>query len=395
MATLRVAIVAGETSGDTLGAGLMAALRQRCRAIEFLGVAGPAMRAAGCEGLADAHELAVMGLIDPLKQLPRLLRLRSMLIERIEAWQPEVFIGIDSPAFNLGLAARFKARGIATVQYVSPQVWAWRPGRVRRIARCCDLVLCLLPFEPEFYRNHAVRAEFVGHPLADQIPLLPDRNAARATLGLEAQQTVLALLPGSRLGEVQRLAAPFLAAAIEMAQRRAGLTLLAPMANALVRAEFERALARLPAAARLLDLRILDGHSRDALTAADAALVTSGTATLEALLCRCPMVVAYRFGAVTFLLLKTLRLVRLPYFSLPNLLAGTALVPEFLQQAVTGGNLAGALERALDDAPYREYLQREFLQVHQSLRAGGASSAAEAVLRLLRDKGLEAEGLRH
>jgi lipid-A-disaccharide synthase len=395
MATLRVAIVAGETSGDTLGAGLMAALRQRCRAIEFLGVAGPAMRAAGCEGLADAHELAVMGLIDPLKQLPRLLRLRSMLIERIEAWQPDVFIGIDSPAFNLGLAARFKARGIATVQYVSPQVWAWRPGRVRRIARCCDLVLCLLPFEPEFYRNHAVRAEFVGHPLADQIPLLPDRNAARATLGLEAQQTVLALLPGSRLGEVQRLAAPFLAAAIEMAQRRAGLTLLAPMANALVRAEFERALARLPAAARLLDLRILDGHSRDALTAADAALVTSGTATLEALLCRCPMVVAYRFGAVTFLLLKTLRLVRLPYFSLPNLLAGTALVPEFLQQAVTGGNLAGALERALDDAPYREYLQREFLQVHQSLRAGGASSAAEAVLRLLRDKGLEAEGLRH
>jgi lipid-A-disaccharide synthase len=395
MATLRVAIVAGETSGDTLGAGLMAALRQRCRAIAFLGVAGPAMRAAGCEGLADAHELAVMGLIDPLKQLPRLLRLRSMLIERIEAWQPDVFIGIDSPAFNLGLAARFKARGIATVQYVSPQVWAWRPGRVRRIARCCDLVLCLLPFEPEFYRNHAVRAEFVGHPLADQIPLLPDRNAARATLGLEAQQTVLALLPGSRLGEVQRLAAPFLAAAIEMAQRRAGLTLLAPMANALVRAEFERALARLPAAARLLDLRILDGHSRDALTAADAALVTSGTATLEALLCRCPMVVAYRFGAVTFLLLKTLRLVRLPYFSLPNLLAGTALVPEFLQQAVTGGNLAGVLERALDDAPYREYLQREFLQVHQSLRAGGASSAAEAVLRLLRDKGLEAEGLRH
>ena len=395
MAALRVAIVAGETSGDALGAGLMAALRERCRAIEFLGVAGPAMRAAGCVPLADAHELAVMGLIDPLKQLPRLLRLRSMLIEGIGAWKPDVFIGVDSPAFNLGLAARFRARSIATVQYVSPQVWAWRPGRVRGIARCCDLVLCLLPFEPEFYRNHAVRAEFVGHPLADQIPLLPDRNAARAMLGLEAHQTVVALLPGSRLGEVQRLAAPFLVAAIEMAQRRAGLTLVAPMANALVRAEFEHAVARLPAAARLLDLRILDGCSRDALTAADAALVTSGTATLEALLCRCPMVVAYRFGAVTFLLLKTLRLVRLPYFSLPNLLAGTALVPEFLQQAVTGGNLAGALERALDDVPYREYLQREFLQVHQSLRAGGAGSAAEAVLRLLRDKGLEAEGLRH
>jgi lipid-A-disaccharide synthase len=373
MATLRVAIVAGETSGDTLGAALMAALRERSGPVEFLGVAGPAMRAAGCLALADAHELAVMGLIDPLKHLPRLLRLRSMLIERISAWRPDAFVGIDSPAFNLGLAARFKSRGIATVQYVSPQVWAWRPGRVRRIARCCDLVLCLLPFEPEFYRNHAVRAEFVGHPLADQIPLMPDRSAARATLGLDAQPTVLALLPGSRLGEVQRLATPFLAAAIEVARRRAGLVVLAPMANAMVHAEFER----------------------DALTAADAAVVTSGTATLEALLCRCPMVVAYRFGAVTFLLLKTLRLVRLPYFSLPNLLAGTALVPEFLQQQVTGGKLAGALERALDDVAYREYLQREFLQVHQSLRAGGAPSAADAVLRLLRDKGLQPEGLRH
>jgi lipid-A-disaccharide synthase len=394
MATLRVAIVAGETSGDTLGAGLMAALRDRSGPMEFLGVAGPAMRAAGCLPLADAHELAVMGLIDPMMQLPRLLRLRSMLIERISAWKPDVFIGIDSPAFNLGLAARFKARGIATVQYVSPQVWAWRPGRVRRIARCCDLVLCLLPFEPEFYRNHAVRAEFVGHPLADQIPLVPDRSAARATLGLDGQRPVVALLPGSRLGEVQRLAAPFLAAAVDIARRRPGVTLLAPMANAIVRAEFERAVARLPAS-EALDLRILDGQSRDALTSADAALVTSGTATLEALLCRCPMVVAYRFGAGTFLLLKTLRLVRLPYFSLPNLLAGTALVPEFLQQAVTGDNLAGALEHALDDEPYREYLQREFLQVHQSLRAGGAASAAEAVLRLLRDQGLESEGLRH
>ncbi len=394
MATLRVAMVAGETSGDTLGAGLMAALRERSRTIEFLGVAGPAMRAAGCVALADAHELAVMGLIDPMMQLPRLLRLRSMLIERISAWKPDVFIGVDSPAFNLGLAARFRARGIATVQYVSPQVWAWRPGRVRRIARCCDLVLCLLPFEPEFYRNHAVRAEFVGHPLADQIPLVPDRGAARASFGLDAQRTVLALLPGSRLGEVQRLAAPLLAAAIEIARHRTGLTLLAPMANTIVRGEFERAVARLPASPQL-DLRILDGQSRNALTAADAAVVASGTATLEALLCRCPMVVAYRFGAGTFLLLKTLRLVRLPYFSLPNLLAGTALVPEFLQQAVTGGNLAAAVARALDDGPYREYLQREFLQVHQSLRAGGAASAAEAVLRLLRDQGLESEGLRH
>jgi lipid-A-disaccharide synthase len=394
MGILRVAIVAGETSGDALGAALMAALRERAGPIEFRGVAGPAMRAAGCVALADAHELAVMGLIEPLKHLPRLLRLRSMLIKRISAWRPELFIGVDAPAFNLGLAARFKARGILTVQYVSPQVWAWRPGRVRTIARRCDLVLCLLPFEPEFYRSHAVRAEFVGHPLADQIPLQPDRAAARAALGLDARQPVLALLPGSRLGEVQRLAAPFIATAIELSRRRPQLQLLAPMANAAARAAFEHALLGAPAAAAL-NLQLLDGQAREALTAADAALVTSGTATLEALLCGCPMVVAYRVGALTALLLRTLRLVRLRYFSLPNLLAGEALAPEFFQEAVTSENLSGAIERALDDIAQREYLQREFLRVHQSLRAGGAGRAADAVLQLLRRERPDREGLGH
>jgi lipid-A-disaccharide synthase len=394
MGILRVAIVAGETSGDALGAALMAALRERAGPIEFRGVAGPAMRAAGCVALADAHELAVMGLIEPLKHLPRLLRLRSMLIKRISAWRPELFIGVDAPAFNLGLAARFKARGILTVQYVSPQVWAWRPGRVRTIARRCDLVLCLLPFEPEFYRSHAVRAEFVGHPLADQIPLQPDRAAARAALGLDARRPVLALLPGSRLGEVQRLAAPFIATAIELSRRRPQLQLLAPMANAAARAAFEHALLGAPAAAAL-NLQLLDGQAREALTAADAALVTSGTATLEALLCGCPMVVAYRVGALTALLLRTLRLVRLRYFSLPNLLAGEALAPEFFQEAVTSENLSGAIERALDDVAQREYLQREFLRVHQSLRAGGAGRAADAVLQLLRRERPDREGLGH
>jgi lipid-A-disaccharide synthase len=394
MTSLRVAIVAGETSGDALGAALIAALRARSGPIEIRGVAGPAMRAAGCVALADANELAVMGLIEPLRHLPRLLRLRAMLIDRIGAWRPDVFIGIDAPAFNLGLAARFKSRGIATVQYVSPQVWAWRPGRVRKIARRCDLVLCLLPFEPEFYRSHAVRAEFVGHPLADQIPLVPDRPAARAALGLPVHGAVLALLPGSRVGEVQRLAPAFIATASELSRRRPGLQLLAPMANAAVRAVFQRALAAAPQAPRL-QLYLLDGQARSALTAADAALVASGTATLEALLCRCPMVVAYRVGAVTALLLRTLRLVRLPYFSLPNLLAGEALVPEFFQEAVSSENLSGAVERALDDDARREYLQRAFLQVHESLRAGGAARAAAAVLQLLRAKGLDAEGLRH
>jgi len=223
---------------------------------------------------------------------------------------------------------------------------------------------------------------------------VPDRAAARAALAMDARLPALALLPGSRVGEVQRLAPPFIGTAIELSRRRPGLQLIAPMANAAARTEFERALAAAPPAAGL-NLRLLDGQARSALTAADAALVASGTATLEALLCRCPMVVAYRVGAVTAVLLRTLRLVRLPYFSLPNLLAGEALVPEFFQEAVSSENLSGAIERALDDVARREYLQREFLQVHESLRAGGAARAAEAVLQLLRDRGLEAEGLRH
>lgn len=383
---MKIAIVAGETSGDALGGALIGALRERAAGVEFLGVAGPAMRQAGCEALADAHELAVMGFIDPLKQLPRLLRLRSMLIDRISAWRPDAFIGIDSPGFNLGLAGRFRSQGIATVQYVSPQVWAWRQGRVRKIAQRCDLVLCLLPFEPAFYRNHAVRAEFVGHPLADQIPLDPDRAGARAALNLSDGQ-YLALLPGSRVSEVQQLAQPFIAAALELVRRRPGLQVLAPMANPQVRAEFTRVLAALPEASGLA-LQILDGQARLCLTAADATLVASGTAALEALLCRCPMIVAYKVGPVTAFLVRTLRLMRLKYFSLPNLLSGEQVAPEFAQEAVTGANLCAAVESALDDQPRRAHLQQKFLEVHRSLRAGGAARAAEAIIQLLDERKL-------
>ena len=391
MNALRVAIVAGESSGDALGGALITALRTQMAArqtaggaaqIEFRGVAGPAMRAAGCEALADAHELAVMGLIEPLAHLPRLLRLRARLLAQLAAWQPQVFIGIDAPAFNLTLAGRLKAQGIATVQYVSPQIWAWRQGRVRKIARRCDQVLCLLPFEPAFYAGHAVQAQFVGHPLADQVPLVADRAAARAALGLSEGAPVLALLPGSRLAEVQRLAGPFLASAAQLVRRHHGLQLLAPMANAPVRAEFERALA----AAAPLKVRVLDAQARTALTAADVALVASGTASLEALLCRCPMVVAYRCNALTAALVRRLVLVRLVRFSLPNLLAGEALVPEFFQQEVIPANLCPAIERALTDTGRREYLQRRFQAIHESLRAGGdggAARAAQAVMQLL------------
>ena len=392
MASLRVAIVAGETSGDALGAALIEALRARVPECQVAGVAGPKMRAAGCEALADAHELAVMGLFEVLPHLPRLLRLRARLVRDIVALKPDVFIGVDYQQFNLGLARRLKARGFATVQYVSPQVWAWRQGRVRTIGRAFDLVLCLLPFEPAFYREHAVGAQFVGHPLADQIAMQPDRGAARAALGLASHSTVLALLPGSRVGEVQRLAAAFLRAAALLSGRRPKLQIIAPMAGPAARQEFERALCALEPA---LQLRILDGQARTALIAADVTLVASGTATLEALLCRCPMVVAYRVGALTALLLRALRLVRLPYFSLPNLLGGEPLAPEFLQEAVRPEPMARALEQLLDNAPRREYLQRRFQSIHESLRQDGAALAAAAVLQLLRERTGRDWGIEH
>lgn len=392
MNTLRVAIVAGESSGDALGAALIAALRERTD-LEVRGLAGPAMRSAGCQALADAHELAVMGLIEPLKHLPRLWRLRSMLLRELIGWQPHVFIGVDAPAFNLSLAARFKQHGIATVQYVSPQVWAWRQGRVRKIARRCDLVLCLLPFEPAFYERHAVRAQFVGHPLADQVPLVIDRAAARAALAAAAGRTsgastatgpnralLLALLPGSRVAEVQRLAPVFLQAATLLEQRHPDLQVVVPMANSGAHSEFARALARHPAKPRV---QLLVGQANRALAAADVALVASGTATLEALLCRCPMVVAYRVNAATAFLLRTLRLVRLPQFSLPNLLAGRALVPEFFQEAAVPANLCAAVERVLTDTGERTLMQQEFDRIHRMLRAGGAARAADEVLALL------------
>jgi len=374
---LRIAVVAGEASGDQLGVALMEALRARRPDIEFRGVAGPKMRTAGCQLLAAAEELAVMGLFEVLGHLPRLWLLRRRLVRELAAWQPDVFVGIDAPAFNLGLAAQLKQRGLRTVQYVSPQVWAWRPGRVRHMADSVDRVLCLLPFEPPFYAEHALPAEFVGHPLADQIPLQPQRDAARAALGLAADARVLAVLPGSRRGEVQRLGPDFISAARSLAARHPGLQMLAPMASPGVRVEFERQ------DAAVAGLRLLDGQARTLLQAADVALVASGTATLEALLCGCPLVAAYRFGTLTSVLLQQLRSADLKHFSLPNLLAGETLVPEFFQNQATGEALAGSISALLDDAPRRGQLQQRFLEIHRQLRCDGAVRAADAILRLM------------
>jgi lipid-A-disaccharide synthase len=376
-APLRVGLVAGEHSGDQLGAALIEALRERVPQLECFGVAGPKMVAAGCEAWAPAETLSVMGLAEVLRHLPRLLRLRAALAARFSAARPDVFVGIDSPEFNLPLAGRLKRAGLRCVQYVSPQVWAWRQGRVRTIGRYCDLVLCLLPFESEFYAEHGVAAEFVGHPLADQIALEVDIAGARAALGIESAARVIAVLPGSRLFEVAHLAAPFIAAAAWIRARRPGFQFIAPMASAAMRECFEKELAQAPEKSAI---RIVDGQSQRVLAAADAALVASGTATLETLLSGKPMVVAYKVSWLTAFIVRALGLLKVPYFSQPNLLAGRRLVPEFYQRQVTGAALGAALLAELDDPAHLAALREEFTQLHRTLRRGGAERAAAAVL---------------
>jgi lipid-A-disaccharide synthase len=377
---VRIALVAGETSGDTLGAALVEGLRRRFPDAEFAGVAGPKMRAAGCVAWHDIESLSVMGLTEVLAHLPRLWKLRGELRRRIAEWRPDVFVGVDYKEFNLGLARKLKRDGLCTVQYVSPQVWAWRQGRVRTIGDSVDLVLCLFPFEPGFYREHGVRAAFVGHPLADQIPLQVDQAAARAALGLDAQARVLAVLPGSRAGEVEKLADSFAGAAELLAQRFPGLVTIAPMVTPKLRDTFA---ARCAALAPTAAVRLLDGQARRALAAADLVLVASGTATLETALHKRPMVVAYKLGAITAFMLRTLGLVKIKYFSQPNLLAGKELVPEFFQEAASPENLAGALARWIEHPAEVARLREEFAAIHTRLRCDGAERAANEIAELL------------
>jgi len=377
---VRIALVAGETSGDTLGAALIEGLKKRFPQAEFAGVAGPAMRAAGCEAWHDIESLSVMGLTEVIAHLPRLFSLRAKLRRRLIEWAPDVFIGVDYKEFNLGLARQLKRAGLTTVQYVSPQVWAWRQGRVRTIGESVDLVLCLFPFEPDFYREHGVRAAFVGHPLADQVPMEIDRAGARAELGIDAAARVLAVLPGSRRGEVEKLADCFAGAAELLAQRYPGLVTLAPMVTPQLRDAFA---ARCAALAPTAKVRFLDGQARRVLAAADVVLVASGTATLETALSKRPMVVAYRLGGITAFLLRNLKLVKLQHFSQPNLLAGKELVPEFFQEAASPANLSSALARWIEHPEDVARLQAEFAALHSRLRCDGAERAANEVAELL------------
>jgi len=376
-----VGLVAGEASGDTLGAGLIEALRQLEPQAMFFGVAGPKMRAAGCEVWEPAESLAVMGLFEILRELPRLLRLLARLRAALIRARPHVFIGIDSPDTNLRLARRLRASGIPTVQYVSPQVWAWRPRRVERIHRSVDLVLCLLPFEKRFYENRGISAEFVGHPLADSIPLVVDRAAARATLRLRADKRLVALLPGSRRGEVLRLADDFARTAAWLAAARPELAFVAPMASPTTRDIFARALRRI---APQVDVHMIEGQAQTALIACDVALVASGTATLEAALCKRPMVVVYRLGAPTAWILRRLNLVKSKFFAQPNLLADRRVVGEYFQEQIDPQLLGAELLMWLDDAGRRAVLEQEFVRLHLDLKRDASARAAQAIVALAR-----------
>jgi len=377
---MRVGLVAGEASGDTLGAALIVALRRLRPDTEFFGVAGPKMQAAGCVVWEPAESLAVMGLFEILKDLPRLLRLRTRVRKLFLELRPDVFVGIDSPEFNLRLARDLRRAGIPTVQYVSPQVWAWRQRRVSTIHRSVDQVLCLLPFEKRFYDEHGMPAEFVGHPLADAIPLVVDRGAARRALNLATDAQVVALLPGSRRGEVSRLAEDFARTALWMNQRsQAELLFVAPMATPAARSIFETALRRV---APDVAVRLLEGQAQIALIAADVALVASGTASLEAALCKRPMVVVYRLSALTTWLVRRLNLVKSKFFAQPNLLADRRVVGEYFQNDIVPESIGAELLMWLDDPVRRAELEREFAKIHADLRRDASARAAAAVLAL-------------
>jgi lipid-A-disaccharide synthase len=370
-------LVAGEASGDLLGADLIAGLRTRFPQARFAGIGGPRMIDAGMDAWYPAERLSVMGLVEVLKHLPELLAIRRDVCQRTLQQRPAAFIGIDAPDFNLGLERKLKRQGLRTVHYVSPSVWAWREQRAAKIGASADRVLCLFPMEPPIYARHGVDARFVGHPLADAFALEPDRAAARRELGLPLDAPLLALLPGSRLGEIGRLGRDFLDAAALLKQQIPNLHIVVPMANAACHAAFNAL------GARIADLHVVDGQAHTAMIAADAVLLASGTAALEAMLAKRPMVVAYRVAPLTYWIVKTFGLMRTDVYSLPNILAGRKIVPELMQGDCTPAALADALLPLLRARTIAPDLLAEFRRLHESLRGDALHNAAAAIADMM------------
>lgn len=379
--SLRIGLVVGEASGDQLGTGLIAALQKSHPDAIFEGVAGPGMQALGCTSLYPMETLSVMGLVEPLKRLPALLRMRRGLVDHFIAQPPDVFIGIDAPDFNLGIELRLKKAGIPTVHYVSPSVWAWRQGRIKKIARAVTHMLTLLPFEADFYQRHNVPVTFVGHHLADELPLQPDMLGARAQLNLPSYTPIVALLPGSRQSEVTLLGQLFLDVARLCLKENPELSFVLPAANPARRQQIDAMLAD----AGDLPVAVLDGQSHLAMEAADVVLLASGTTALEAMLLKKPMVVSYKTGWLTHAIIS--RMLKVPYVSLPNLLAGRELVPEVLQDEATAEKLAELLLARLGDSALAIKLRSDFTQIHQQIKCNGSEKAAEAVLAVIAKQG--------
>lgn len=376
---IRVGIVAGEVSGDFLGAGLMRALKKRLPGVRFTGIAGPRMQAEGCVSLFPMEALSLIG-FEAVGRYPVLARMRRRLAAHFLGQPPDVFIGIDAPDFNLGLERRLRAHGVRTVHYVSPTVWAWRGYRIRAIRRAVDRILTLFPFEQRYYRDHGVPVTFVGHPLADRFGGRPAAGAARRRFGLPRGGRVVALLPGSRTSELRRHASLFVRTARWLQRRHPDLYFVAPFASAETRALFEQALRR--EGAGDLPVALVDGHSREVLAACDLALLASGTAALEAALLGKPMVVTYRVSWPSYFLIRLFAHVRL--YSLPNHLAGRELVPEFMQYNAVPEKLGRAIERYLTHPEEARIVSETLRTLGRGLRRNADERAAEAVVALLR-----------
>ncbi len=385
---MRIALIAGESSGDVLGAALLDELRRRHPDAEFAGIGGPHLAAAGMQCWADAEELAVMGLSEVLRHLPRLLRLRRQIRERILAWQPDVMIGVDAPDFNLGVERWLKQRGVRTIHFISPSIWAWREQRAEKIGESADRVLCLFPMEPAIYARHGVDAVFVGHPLADQMPLEPQVAAARHALNLPLDATVLGMLPGSRGSELRMLAPTFLSAAALLLRENPQLLIAVPLATPAIEQHWDALLAAHPDRELLQPaLRVYTRHAQEVLTAADATVLASGTAALEAMMAKRPMVVAHRISPITYAIVRTFGMLKTDVYSLPNVLAGRQLIPELMQDRCTPTLIAQELRQAMaSTSDFEHNVLPTLTALHQQLRRDAASRAAESVLELIGSK---------
>ncbi|MCB1922234.1 MAG: lipid-A-disaccharide synthase [Gammaproteobacteria bacterium] len=382
---LRIGIIAAEPSADLLAAGLMDALRHRLPQVSFEGIAGPLMRQSGIDVWEDMDSISVMGLVEVVPHLRRLLQLRARILQRWRDTPPAAFIGVDAPDFNLTVEMRLREQGVPTVHYVSPTVWVWRTGRVRKMRRAIDLLLTIFPFEGEFLQRYGMHATYVGHPLAWEMPLDPDKDAALRAFDLDPSRPVLAVLPGSRRGEVSRIAPAFVETAQRLQAEIPGLQVVLPLINATTRDMLETIRA---AHAPGLECTVSVGDARVAMAAADVVLVASGTATLECLLSKRPMVVGYKVSPATYRIVRLFRLLKVKHVALSNLLAGEGLAPELIQDACTPDRLVPALKTFFDDADTRAHIAGRYRHIHEGMRMDTNSVAADAVIALLKERGL-------